>query len=217
MVRARVALRSAPRCAICARLAKICVCHDAEPMQLRTRLCVVAHVLELEKTTNTGWVAARMVAGSEVLVHGRRFNSEDALIRDEIASEPDFTGWRPMVLFPTENAALLTPALADGLPVTLIIPDGTWAQARRMHNRIPWMAALPHVTLPHTDRRSGYLLRTSDRENRVSTMEAIAIALGILESQAAESEMLRIFQLLVRRTMAARGTPVANEKPLRTA
>ena len=44
-------------------------------------------------------------------------------------------------------------------------------------------------------------------------MEAIAIALGILETPVAEAEMLRIFQLLVTRTMAARGTPVANDKP----
>jgi DTW domain-containing protein YfiP len=185
------------------------VCHDAPPLQLRTQLCVVVHALEKDKTTNTGIVAARLVQGSSVLTHGVRYRDEAGGWHHTVAEQPDFAGRRPLVLFPTADAEVLTPEHAAGDPVTLVIPDGTWTQSRRMHTRIPWMFGLPHVTLPPLDRKSGYKLRISDREQRVSTMEAIAIALGILESAEAEQTVLHIFDLLVRRTMAARGLPIA--------
>lgn len=166
-------------------------------MQLRTRLCVVAHYREVEKTTNTGTVAAHFVAGSTVLVHGRR---------DAPAPMPDFSGRRGMVLFPAEGATVLTPELGrDGPPVTLVVPDGNWSQARRMRRRVDWMLDLPCVTLPPSDRRTEYHLRRSPREHGLATMEAIARALGILDGPEPQRTLERIFGLFVQRTLAARG------------
>jgi DTW domain-containing protein YfiP len=203
----RIGARTAPRCVQCHRLATVCVCNDAQVLELRTRLCVVVHALEADKTTNTGTVAARLIAGSQVVLHGVR-TSDGGVPRDQIAAEPDFTGRRPLLLFPSENAEALTPTFMEGEPISLVVPDGTWTQARRMHSRIPWMASLPHVTLPERDRQSGYKLRASPLDGRLATMEAIAAAMGILEGPEVETLMLRIFRLLVARTMAARGTPI---------
>lgn len=166
---------------------------------LRTKLCVVVHYRESLKTTNTGTVAARLVAGSSVVVHSQGYAP---------AAEPDFTGRRPLLLFPSEDAALLTPEHADGPPVTLVVPDGSWSQARRMHRRVAWMSKLPHVMLPPSDKRTAYHLRRSEREGGLATMEAIARALGILEGAAVEQILERVFDLLVQRTLAARGTPM---------
>ena len=170
-------------------------------MRLRTRLCVVVHYREAGKTTNTGTVAARLVEGSSVIVHSQAYQP---------APEPDFSGRRPLVLFPSEQAEVLTAEHGRDLPVTLVVPDGSWSQARRMHRRVSWMSKLAHVTLPPSERRTAYLLRRSDREGGLATMEAIARALGILEGEAVENELERVFGLLVTRTLAARGTPVAS-------
>ncbi len=203
----RIGARTAPRCARCKRLAKVCVCDDAQLLTLRTRLCVVAHMVEVERTTNTGTVAARLVADSQVVMHGVRTH-EGGVPRDHSAAEPDFSGRRPLLLFPSENAEVLTSEHGRAAPITLVVPDGTWTQARRMHARIPWMRSLQHVMLPDADRQSGYKLRVSPSDGRLATMEAIALALGILEGHEAETTMMRIFSLLVERTMAARGTPL---------
>lgn len=191
--------KSAPRCGICDRLVGVCVCHDAPVMELRTRLCVVVHLREVVKTTNTGTVAARLVAGSSILVHGER---------DKPVPVPDFSGRRPLVLFPSDDATPLCAAHTEGEPVTLVVPDGSWSQARRMIHRIDWMKTLPRVTLPPGGGRTGYLLRRSDREGGLATMEAIARALGVLDGPEATATLERVFALLVTRTLAARGTPV---------
>ncbi len=179
----------------------MCVCNDAAPLRLRTQLCVVVHYREAAKTTNTGTVAARLVADSKVVVHSQEYQP---------AAEPDFTGRLPLLLFPSEDAQVLTPEHAKGAPVTLVVPDGSWSQARRMHRRVAWMSKLQHVTLPPSERRTAYRLRHSDREGGLATMEAIARALGILEGPEAEQTLERVFSLLVRRTMAARGTPLSS-------
>ncbi len=193
--------RTAPRCPQCDRLAVVCVCHDAPAMRLRTQLCVVVHYREASKTTNTGTVAARLVEGSSVVVHSQAYQP---------AAEPDFTGRRPVLLFPSDDAEVLTAEHGRVAPVTLVVPDGSWSQARRMHRRVGWMSKLPHVTLPPSERRTGYLLRRSEREGGLATMEAIARALGILEGEHVEHALDRVFALLVSRTLAARGTPLTN-------
>jgi DTW domain-containing protein YfiP len=191
--------RTAPRCPQCDRLTVVCVCHEVPALTLRTRLCVVVHYRESLKTTNTGTVAARLVSGSSVVVHSHGFVP---------APEPDFTGRRPLLLFPSEQATVLTPEHGQGTPVTLVVPDGSWSQARRMHRRVGWMSGLPHVTLPPSERRTAYLLRRSEREGGLATMEAIARALGILEGEPVERTLEEVFALLVKRTLAARGTPL---------
>lgn len=165
------------------------------------------HAQEQWKTTNTGSTAARAIAGSDILIHAVRHNV-DGVVRDETVASPDFTGRRALILFPSEQAEVLTPEHGAGDPVTLVVPDGTWTQARRMHHRVPWMRELKHVVLPPTDRVSGYVLRTVSREGGLGTMEAIAQAFGILEGAAVQAELERIFQLLMVRTMSARGTPL---------
>lgn len=196
---ARKFSRTAPRCPQCDRLATICVCHDAELMRLRTQLCLVIHYRESHKTTNTGTLAARLMADSQVVVHSQDYQK---------APEPDFTGRVPLLLFPSEDSQVLTREHAEGAPVTLVVPDGSWAQARRMHRRVDWMSKLQHVTLPPSAVRTAYRLRSSDREGGLATMEAIARAMGILEGPEVESTLLRVFGLFVQRTMAARGTPL---------
>ncbi|MBC7792995.1 MAG: DTW domain-containing protein [Clostridia bacterium] len=193
-------IRNAPRCDRCKRLSTICVCDESPALELQTRLCLVAHYGEIDKTTNSGTIAARFVAGSTVSVHGRR---------DAPLPSPDFTGRRPVILFPRENATVLTREFATaGDPVTLVVPDGNWSQARRMHRRVSWMGDLACVTLPPSERVTRYHLRRSPRQGGLATMEAIARALGILEAPEVEATLERIFTLFVSRTMAARGTPV---------
>lgn len=186
-----------PRCPSCGVLATVCVCNDVAPLDLETELVVVIHSTEVRKTTNTGIVATRCVRGSRVLVHG--------LIDEPLAQPAVATGRRGLVLFPSASAVPLTRAHAARGPISLFVPDGNWGQATRMSRRLPWLAGLPHVTLPPGP-PSRYRLRAKTRAHGLATMEAIARALGILEGPPVQRELERVFDLFVQRTLFARGS-----------
>ncbi len=84
-----------------------------------------------------------------------------------------------MLLFPHPEAPPLD-YLRDGDPLTLIVPDGTWSQAVRTRRRIPGLRQHP-LRPPARRLVSQYRLRHAPRAGQVSTLEAIAHALGILE------------------------------------
>jgi DTW domain-containing protein YfiP len=69
----------------------------------------------------------------------------------------------------------------DPPPPALVVIDGTWLQAERMLRDNPSLAALPRISLVH-DQESGYAgLRREPAAGHLSTIEAVALALGALE------------------------------------
>jgi DTW domain-containing protein YfiP len=84
-------------------------------------------------------------------------------------------------------------------PATLVVPDGTWRQARRIRRKL----ALPCVTLP-PGAPTEYALRSDAHEGGLATLEAIARALVLLDGIDAEP-MLIPFRAMVEHTLARRG------------
>jgi DTW domain-containing protein len=167
----------------------LCICASLPTLTPKTRIIILAHRVELEKSTNTGKLAARMLAG----------NAE--LIVSEAPWQPSAAYGNTAVLFPTDDAAELahlTPA-----PNCLIIPDGTWAQTRRIARRHPACAQLPKVRLS-TNLRSAYTLRRSYLQNGLCTLEATAAALTLLEDDPSAQSMLKAFHAWLERALLVR-------------
>ena len=91
----------------------------------------------------------------------------------------------------TVGAAILFPGtgatdaaeLAGSPPPVLFAVDGTWHQAEKMLRLSPTLAALPRVSVD-ARRPSGYReLRREPGSVHLSTLEAVAIALGALEGR----------------------------------
>jgi DTW domain-containing protein YfiP len=183
------------RCTRCRLHQSLCLCAHLPALDLATRLVVVMHRAEVVKTTNTGVLATQCLVRSEVHIHG------DPGVH---VAPPDFTGRRAFVLFPADDAVPLTPALAHGPPISLVVPDGNWRQADKMTTRIPWMRVLPRVTLP-LGTKTTYRLRSEPKAGGLATMEAIARAFGVLEGRAAEDALTHVFRLMVERTLFTRG------------
>jgi hypothetical protein len=122
-------------------------------------------------------------------------------------------GIEPEALAARDGTALLFPGVGHPEPLPpgvrhLIVPDGTWAQARRIERR--WFAAqgLPRVALwgPWP---SVYGLRRG-REG-LCTFEAVAIALGLLHDRELAALLLERFAEWARRAqqLKAGGPPAA--------
>lgn len=184
-------------CTHCRLPATLCICALVPRLRTRTRLVVVVPYHESRKPSNTGQLAARCVDGGTVQILPKRGGP----VRAPVVAP----GEQPLVLFPAPDARPITDY--GGLaPITLIVPDGTWPQARTLQQHGP----LRHhtcVTLPALG-PSEYRLRDEPQPGGLATFEAIARALNILEGDAGkqiETAMLAVFRVMVDRLLWFRG------------
>lgn len=112
-------------------------------------------------------------------------------------------GELPLVLFPAPRASPITDYASSSRPIVLIVPDGSWHQARALQESAP-LRRHPCVTLPPLG-PSEYRLRSEPQIGGLATFEAIARALKILEGDATSSAMLDVFRVMVERTLWFRG------------
>lgn len=176
-------------------------------MATRTRLALILHQREWKKSTNTGRLALLALDNACHLLRGQPETPLDLAALDDPAR-------RLLLLFPREDAVPLTPALVaeDPRPVTLVVPDGNWSQARRVVRREPLLASTPAV-LPPPGPPTRYRIRDETTEEGMATAEAIARALGVLEGLEVQREIERLFDLMVERTLATRIGPAPSGTP----
>jgi DTW domain-containing protein YfiP len=89
----------------------------------------------------------------------------------------------------------------------LVVPDGTWRKARKLLHLNPLLAALPRVTLA-AGAVSRYRLRKAPGPGALSTVEAIAQALQVLETPTSFEPLLRPFEALIEGQIAAMGEQI---------
>lgn len=179
----------------------LCVCEQITPLNLATRVVLVMHRREVFKTTATGPLALNALTHSELHIHGQRDTRVDLTA---LHSEDR----RVLLLYPGEGAKVLTSELLaeDPRPVTLIVPDGSWGQAKSAAKRVPGMSQAEMVVLP-AGAASGYRLRSEPKLGGLATVEAIARALGIIESPAVQEQLEAVFAVMVERTLSTRPQP----------
>jgi DTW domain-containing protein YfiP len=185
-------------CLRCLRPDEFCVCRDLPAVTARTRVVILQHPREARLAICSAWLARLALVNAE-LHRGIRFQ-EGSEVR-ALAARPGAA-----VLFPSEGAVPAA-ALAEAPPPILFAVDGTWHQATGMLAKNPWLGALPRVSID-AGRPSGYAgLRKEPGEIHLSTLEAIALALGALERDPARFEpMVRAFHRMVELQLAcARG------------
>ena len=189
----------------------LCLCALLPTIATRTRVIVLLHQLEARKTSNTGRLAHQCLPNSELHLRGNL--PEEGSDRDDTKTAPAWlTGaTRPVLLFPDPDAQLLDHRWHDlPEPMTLVVPDGTWSQAIRARKRIKGLSEIPCVALPD-DTVSTYRLRHDPRAGHVSTMEAIAHALGVLEGAQVREALLAVHRVAVERTLFSKGVLSAAE------
>ncbi len=176
----------------------LCVCALVPTLPTRTRVVLIIHRNEARKPTNTGQLALACLPNSEQIVRGIRDGQPPA----RFVPPPDSL---PLFLYPHESATPLATYTAHEKPITLIVPDGNWRQAGKVHARMEGLAEVPYVSIPD-DAATAYRLRAETHEHGLATLEAIARALGILEGPTVRAELERVFAVMVERTLKLRGT-----------
>lgn len=192
------------RCPGCRLHLVLCLCGDVAPIDTVHRLCLVIHAAEANKTTNSGLLAARSLTNSDVRTIGHSRPEDDDDLAAALVDRPGC-----VLLFPADDARPIADVVAEASgPLTLVVPDGTWAQAQKMRRRVSGLQSLPCVSLPPGP-PTAYHLRAEPKEGGLSTLEAIARAFCLLEGPQAgpvvEVTLLSIFARFVERTLWMRG------------
>ena len=173
---ARMLFEPRRECLRCGRPEVTCYCAHVERIATQTKVLVLQHPREEDKAIGTARMATLCLESAEVAV-GIDFSNNTqvrALLNDPA---------RPAVLlYPGPDSKDLAKEPPTG-PVTLVVVDGTWSQARTLTKRNPWLLELPQYAF-EPDKPSEYRIRKEPRPDYVSTIEALTSALGLLEGDA---------------------------------
>jgi DTW domain-containing protein YfiP len=155
----------------------------------RTRVVILQHPREGRVAIGTARMAHLALQGSE-LHEGIAFAELEDLVADPHAA----------VLFPGPTVAPLgTP------PRTLVVVDGTWPQARQMIRRNPMLRRMRRLGLSPAS-PGAYRIRREPAPECLSTIEAVAAALGELEGDPQRfAALLDAFTFMVDRQLACAG------------
>jgi DTW domain-containing protein len=187
------------RCSACGASLMLCMCAEVPRLELRTKISLVIHHRELSRSSNTGLLAHQALVNSEVRIRG---GSRKVLDLSDLAM-PEY---RSLLFYPSADALELNRQLVcqDLRPIQLIVPDGTWRQARKVHSRHPELKDIPRVKISAPN-HAIFQLRAQSRPERMATLQAIACALRIIEGDLAATELMKLYHARIDRTLRARG------------
>jgi DTW domain-containing protein YfiP len=172
-----------PRCAL-----KRCLCAEIPTVGTRTHVVIIRHASERTRSSNSGRLAHLALPNSEICDYG---------VQGEPLRLPSLAGgW---LVFPEGEPIHALPT--DRPPPTqLVFLDATWSQARRMFRKISALRGLPLLRLPE-----GALparLREAPTPDRVSTLEAVARALALVEGDQVARPLEALFEVAVQRAVS---------------
>ncbi len=177
----------------------LCICEFFPSLTLKTKLSLIIHSKELKRTTNTGMLAVKSLTNSQVFVRGLKESPLDF----QIVLDPDY---RSVLFFPSKDATDLNKDFVQqsSKPIQLLVPDGNWRQASKIHYRYSELKNLPRVMIKSENTATQHLRKESSAEG-MATLQAVAYAFGVLEGEIAQKALLDLYQLKLARTLQGRG------------
>ena len=192
-------MRTKDPCPVCYLTRAFCICASIPTLDLSTRVCLVIHVNELKRSSNTGRLAVKALVNSEMRVRG---DTREALDLADLLTDR----YRSLLFYPSADAVELDDDLVtqDAKPIQLIVPDGSWRQAGKVHVRHHELRGVQRVKIS-TPNTAKFFLRAQHRPEGMATLQAVAHALGVIEGDAVKTRLMKLYDLRVERTMVARG------------
>ncbi len=184
-------------CLTCYMRRPICICPVLPQVQTKTEFIILRHIWEAERPSNTGRLAALCLPNARIIPCGGGTRIGLEPLNENLLTEPDT--W---LLWPDGPA--VKPDAPDFLPPQrVVVLDATWHQARRLFRHTPALRALPRLALPAPETQRDRL-RDQHRPDGMSTLEAVAAAVALLEGHSKAEPLERLYDEVVRRTSALR-------------
>jgi DTW domain-containing protein YfiP len=186
-------------CQICFLHLDRCICDSIPTLTLQTKISLIIHAKELKRTTNTGRLALTALTNSEMRIRGKERETLDL-------SDLLTLAYRTFLFYPADNAIELNQELVSesSQPIQLIVPDGNWRQASKVHYRHNELQDIPRVMIS-TPNMEGLHMRAETTEAGMATLEAIAHALGIIEGKEVKEILMKFYREKLEGTLKGRG------------
>ena len=200
------------RCDRCRVPASHCLCALRPRVPTQAGVCLIMGDIEAIKPSNTGWLIADMVADTAAFGWARTEVDPGLLA---MLADPQ---WQPYVVFPGEyvqpERVVTTVSPPPGKRPLFVLLDGTWAEARKMFRKSPYLNHLPVLSL-QPEQLSSYQLRRSTRGDHLCTSEVAALCLELAgETLAAETLNAYLDVFTVHYLQAKRLVPVDPDDPM---
>jgi len=228
-------------CEHCQKSTAICVCDLIAPGSLspKTRVLVLQHPQEPDKELGSARIAHLALKGS-VLKTGLSWRNLSAALGEEVSSQrwgvlylgtqkssagvakPESKEGGEPCAQPTDKEVLVLNPRGEARGTTeldgIVVLDGNWRQAKALWWRNAWLLKLNRIVLAPKQVSLYGALRREPRLESVSTLEAIALTLGVLEpTMNIRDALLSSFKTFLERcrTTGMRGTQPAPKKDWR--
>ncbi|MBY0243472.1 MAG: DTW domain-containing protein [Burkholderiaceae bacterium] len=174
------------RCAACLRPPTTCICHWATPVASAAAVLILQHPMECHHAKNSARLLHLCLPGSVIAV-GETF--DDAALAALLAGPR-----RPVLLYPDTSgvatSGVATPPFDPAWgrapeALLLVVLDATWRKSRKMLYLNPALQRLPRLPLRDMP-ASHYRIRKAHAPDQLSTLEAVAYALGQIEHDEAK-------------------------------
>ncbi|HEY4181282.1 MAG TPA: tRNA-uridine aminocarboxypropyltransferase [Kofleriaceae bacterium] len=163
-------------CQRCRRPTTVCYCSALPTLETRTKIVILQHPREREMPIGTARMASLCLPRAQLHV-GVRWDNHA-----ELAAALGDPTHPPILLYPGAGAKNILAEPPVG-PVTLVVVDGTWSQAKTVVRDNPVLHALPRYAFDSPE-PSNYRIRKEPKVEYVSTIEALMHVLGALENDA---------------------------------
>lgn len=143
------------------------------------KITLLTHFKEFEKRSNTGRLVVDVLGDAAEQLRWDRMNPPARLVEEIEAG----------------GVALVYPGASDGNDGDLsgitrfVVIDGTWHEARKIHQRSPYLQKIRRIGLA-TGEKSVYNLRKNQKESGLCTAECVIEVLR-LSGNIEEAEMLQ--------------------------
>jgi DTW domain-containing protein len=178
------------RCINCMLLPYLCICPLKKTAQTNSAFLLLMYDDEILKPSNTGRLIADLVPNTFAYIWSRTEPNNDMLA---LLNDPQ---WQPIVIFPAEYSQPERLVNKDNNPILgkkplFILLDGSWAQAKKMFRKSPYLDNLPVLSFS-PENISRYLVRKAVKDNQLATAEVAALALEYIgeTKNAAQLELL---------------------------
>jgi len=184
------------RCVNCMLLPYLCICALKKTAQTNSAFLLLMYDDEILKPSNTGRLIADLVPDTFAYIWSRTEPNAEMLA---LLQDPQ---WQPIVIFPAEysqpervisESNKLHDKLSDKKPLFILL-DGSWAQAKKMFRKSPYLDNLPVLSFS-PENISRYLVRKAVKDNQLATAEVAALALDYIGESENSAQLALLFEV----------------------
>lgn len=166
------------RCINCMLLPYLCICSIKKTVPTNSAFLLLMYDDEILKPSNTGRLIADLIPDTFAFIWSRTQPEAQLLTLLKEAR------WQPIVIFPSEyadvqRARVEAYSLEEGKRPLFILLDASWAQAKKMFRKSPYLDGFPVLSFS-PEVISRYLVRKAVKDNQLATAEVAGRALEFI-------------------------------------